>query len=108
MPRAPKPCGRLDCPVRVVGRTYCPEHSKRPASPSSIAARDNRERSRRKEAVDAWVARHGYNCPGWEREPHESMDLTAAHHVAVARGGVSSRLGVLCRSCNSRQALSLG
>lgn len=92
----------------MVGRTYCPEHSKRPASPSSIAARDKREQSRRREAVDAWVARHGYHCPGYEREPHESKDLTAAHSVPVSFGGVSSRLSVLCRSCNSRQALSLG
>lgn len=27
MPRAPKKCGRLDCQVRVVGRTYCEEHT---------------------------------------------------------------------------------
>lgn len=27
MPRAPKKCGKLTCQVRVVGRTYCPEHT---------------------------------------------------------------------------------
>lgn len=108
MPRAPKRCGRTGCETRVVGRTYCPAHSKRPPSPSSIAARDSRERARRREVVDAWVALHGEMCPGWIRPAHPSSDLTAAHSVAVALGGKHSSLSVLCRSCNSRMALSAG
>lgn len=27
MPRAPKKCGKLGCETRVVGTTYCPEHT---------------------------------------------------------------------------------
>lgn len=103
MARAPKKCGRFDCEARVSGATYCDEHRKRPRSPSSIAASDPAERKRRAVAVDRWVQRHGWVCPGYERSAHPSTDLTAAHSTAVARGGTGSSLGVLCRSCNSRQ-----
>jgi len=103
MPRAPKACGRLGCEARVSGRTYCDEHARRPLSPSARAARDPDERARRLEAVTAWVAANGWVCPGWGRAAHESHDLTAAHSMAVALGGVGSHLSVLCRSCNSRQ-----
>lgn len=106
MPRAPKRCGRLDCDTLVTGRTYCDEHAKRPPSPSSIAARDPRERARRAEVVAAHVLTHGWVCPGYERPSHESHDLTAAHSTAVALGGGSSALSVLCRSCNARQGLN--
>ena len=92
----------------MTGRTYCPEHARRPLSKSSLAARDPRERARRKAIVDGWVAANGWVCPGWERPEHASRDLTAAHKTAVAHGGKDSTLGVLCRSCNSRQALSSG
>lgn len=101
MPRAPKPCGKWGC-ENLTDRTYCPEHRRRPYSPSSIAARDPRERARRKAVVDAWVVANGWLCPGYERPAHPSKDLTAAHGTAVARGGRDIK-GVLCRSCNSRQ-----
>jgi hypothetical protein len=105
--RAPKQCGRFGCPELVIARTYCDEHlaeyRARHRSPSSRAADDRTERTRRKQAVDAWVAANGWQCPGWRRDPHPSRDLTAAHAVAVARGGGSGPLTVLCRSCNSRQ-----
>jgi len=87
-----------------MGRTFCPAHARRPLSPSSIAARDPKERFRRAAAVKAHRAYHGDWCPGWEREPHASSDLTAAHALAVANGGTESRLTVLCRSCNARQS----
>ena len=106
MPRAPKRCGREGCEERVVGVTYCPDHARRPPSPSSIAARDPVERARRKAVVDAWVAANGWVCPGWHRNRHPSDDLTAAHAHAVSRGGSAGPISVLCRSCNSRQALS--
>lgn len=108
MPRAPKACGVFGCPERVVGVTYCPAHTKRPPSPSSILARDPAERARRAAVVAAWVVEHGWVCPGWERPPHPSRDLTAAHIRAVARGGGKGPLTVLCRSCNSRQNVSPG
>lgn len=102
--RAPKKCGRQGCEVRVVARTYCPEHSRAPLSPSSRAARDPSERRRRSAVVADWVASHGWTCPGYERPAHASRDLTAAHSVAVSTGGRDSALTVLCRSCNSRQS----
>lgn len=102
MPRAPKKCGEFGCDERVVGRTYCSRHVR--VSPSSRAANLPGERARRAAAVAAWVRVHGWVCPGYERPPHPSRDLTAAHSVAVAHGGVDSELGVLCRSCNSRQS----
>lgn len=102
MPRAPKKCGAAGCEARVVGRTYCALHTV--PSPSSRAdSRVPGERRRRAEAVASWVRVNGWVCPGWERDPHESRDLTAAHSTAVAVGGVRSLLSVLCRSCNSRQ-----
>ena len=104
MPRAPKKCAEWVCDERVVGRTYCAEHVRR--SPSSLSARDPGEQRRRKAAVDAWVAEHGWVCSGWGRAPHPSRDLTAAHSVPVALGGGGSGLGVLCRSCNSHQAMA--
>ena len=90
----------------VTGATYCPAHRRRPLSPSSIAARVPGERERRRVAVAEWVAVHGWLCPGWMRSAHSSKDLTAAHVTAVSRGGGDGPLRVLCRSCNSRQALS--
>lgn len=106
MPRAPKRCGRFGCENRVVGRTYCPEHAKRPQSPSSRTANLPGERARRKKAVVAWVSVNGWVCPGWERPAHPSKDLTAAHSTAVSAGGVDSVLRVLCRRCNARQGVS--
>lgn len=101
MPRAPKQCAHPGCPERVTARTYCNGHTRR--SPSSRAANDRAERTRRAKAVAAWVAINGWVCPGWQRPPHESRDLTAAHAAAVATGGKHSPLTVLCRSCNGAQ-----
>jgi hypothetical protein len=102
VPRAPKKCGVTECDERVVGRSYCRIHSRRPPSPSSIAARSRPEQKRRANVVREWVNQNGWWCPGWRREAHYSRDLTAAHSVAVAFGGTEID-GVLCRSCNSRQ-----
>lgn len=101
MPRAPRKCPAPDCEHRFTGtRNTCPSHG---PSPSSRASWSRPERNRRTEAVAAWVARHGWVCPGYQREQHESRDLTAAHSVAVSQGGQRSALTVLCRACNSRQ-----
>lgn len=64
----------------------------------------NVEKNRRAAAVAAWVAEHGWWCPGYGRTAHESHDLTADHVEAVAAGGdEGGALGVLCRSCNGRK-----
>ena len=94
-------CPEPGCPTLTNGGR-CQRH--RRESPTYLE-RDNAERSRRAAAVAAWVAKHGWVCPGWQRAPHPSHDLTAAHATAVAHGGIHSSLTVLCRSCNSRQGL---
>ena len=84
---------------------YCPEHrpvrrTNRQRRPDYNAA----ERRRRKACVDAHRAVFGDWCPGWQREPHPSADLTADHVVPVAAGGPENGpLRTLCRSCNSRR-----
>ena len=55
------------------------------------------ELSRR--TIEAHVARHGWWCPGWGVEAHESHDLTCDHVV----DGDATRLQVLCRGCNTRK-----
>lgn len=71
-----------------------------------------RERRRRRNAdrriasavVAAWVAEHGWVCPGYLRAQHPSRDLTADHVLPYARGGTNEgERAVLCRACNSRK-----
>ena len=58
--------------------------------------------------VAAHVARFGWVCPGWQRPPHPSHDLTADHRVPLARGGsVADGVDVLCRSCNGAKGAAL-
>lgn len=58
-----------------------------------------------RQAIDAWVAQHGWVCPGYGVPPHPSRDLTAGHPIALANGGavIQPRLIVECRSCGSRR-----
>lgn len=103
MPYLPKGacpvCRRVGCtvhPRRVPGRTWHGQTEYRPLVPG--------ERKAKRRAVEEWVEGHGWVCPGYEREPHESHDLTADHVIPKASGG--DPLGpyqVLCRSCNSRK-----
>lgn len=44
---------------------------------------------------DAWVAEHGWLCPGWrDHQPHPTRDLVVDHR----RDGT---LGILCRAENT-------
>lgn len=96
-------CGALVKP----GVTRCKQHGE--YSPTYRARQSSRaERTRRSDTVSAWVAEHGWLCPGWNREPHESHDMTAAHVTAAKDGGADGELSVLCRSCNSREARADG
>jgi 5-methylcytosine-specific restriction endonuclease McrA len=61
------------------------------------------ERQRRAEAVEAWRRRHGDWCPGWQRPPHATADLTADHVLPRSQGGEGGPLRVLCRACNARR-----
>lgn len=105
MPRAPKACAASGCDERVTGRVYCATHMLPNRSPSDRARSSKAERRRRTLAVAAWVAVNGWMCPGWERPEHPSTDLTAAHSIAVSKGGAESPIFVLCRSCNARQGV---
>jgi 5-methylcytosine-specific restriction protein A len=64
------------------------------------------EQQRRRATVRAWVATHGYVCPGWRRPPHpvdpQRNPLCGDHlHPPGAGGPEHGPLGVLCRRCNS-------
>ena len=102
---AKRPCAHPGCPVLLDKAGRCAKH--RIESPTYLE-RDHAERKRRKAAVDAWVAAHGYTCPGDEAHgPHPSHDLTAEHTTPVEYGGIGSRLTVLCRSANSARRYRL-
>jgi hypothetical protein len=89
----PAPRGRGRCPA--CAKTYERDKSRR-------RRRTPKERQRRQDLIAAHVRVHGWTCPGFEREPHPSTDLTADHLMPVARGGnEEGELRVLCRSCNS-------
>lgn len=54
------------------------------------------------------VEQHGWVCPGWQKPPHASQDLTADHIQPTGRGGaVDGPLRVLCRPCNSARRAEL-
>lgn len=112
-----RPClGLPDQPpcTRLTPATRCPDHARAVEAGHTQAKRARRpyakaELTRRAAAVSAWRAGYGDVCPGWQREPHASTDLTADHRVAVANGGAEDGpLDVLCRSCNSRKGSGRG
>ena len=97
-----RPC--LECGTPTEG-SRCPAHRlPKRRSPSALAARKHPERARRKAVVDAWIAEHGYVCPGWKIPAHPSTDLTADHVVPVSKGGLGGPMTTLCRSCNGRKS----
>ena len=73
--------------------------------------RDAQDRHDRADVVPH-VARHGWHCPGWHREPHPVRpgELAADHPVPLVLGGATlpARPGVLCASCNALKGLSDG
>src|SRR5690349_5203512 len=101
------PC--VDCSTPCTG-TRCRRcwlrTQRRPAAGPKVAREgyDWSERKRRKATVDAWVAEHGWMCPGYGIAAHMVMPgkLSADHVTPVARGGPENGpLAVLCLSCNS-------
>ena len=62
-----------------------------------------RAAARRRATVLAWVAQHGWICPGYHRLPHPSKKLTADHVIPRVVVGEAGPLSVLCRSCNSKK-----
>ncbi|WP_182357764.1 HNH endonuclease [Tomitella gaofuii] len=92
---------------------HCPTHARarearaHGSTPTKVT-RTWAERQRRAGVVESWRKFRGDWCPGFERPPHRSSDLTADHVTPVASGGAADGpLGVLCRSCNSRKGVRL-
>jgi 5-methylcytosine-specific restriction endonuclease McrA len=102
-------CKRPGCAVRVAQPGQCPRHAAqaqrhRARTTPTKRTRDWTEINRRRAAVKAHVAEHGWTCPGYGRPSHPSHDLTADHVTAIARGGrPDGPLAVLCRECNGRK-----
>lgn len=95
------PC--LDCGLPSEG-SRCPGHER-----AHRALRGRAWRTMAKAAIAAHVAEHGYVCPGWQREPHPSTDLTADHGIPLAVGGdpLPAQVTILCRGCNGRKGTTL-
>ncbi|NQV07973.1 HNH endonuclease [bacterium] len=95
MPRRPARA----CPV-CGGRVAADARHRHAPGPAPVPTS---ERRRRVAVVAEHVRLHGLVCPGWNRAPHGSADLTADHIIPRAAGGEHGPLRVLCRSCNSRR-----
>lgn len=102
-----KPCAQPGCP-ELQHDSRCPDHRRddgRYRRQFGSKRAEPRDRARRASAVAQHRAQHGDWCPGYERPPHPSSDLTADHIIEVAAGGDDhGDLQVLCRSCNSTKA----
>lgn len=97
-----RPCLTTGCPRLATTGSYC----------THCTTTRNRQRNARRTHLngdwpkvsrairDAWVAEHGWVCPGYQRGPHPSTDLTVDHITAGTR---DDGLMVLCKSCNSRK-----
>ena len=101
--------------------TVCGVVTSRHASRCAVHARQsNRSRHNALYNTRAWqrlsarvISRHrgqyGNWCPGYGRDPHPAIDLTADHVVPLAAGGAPfdpANVAVLCRSCNSTKGAS--
>ncbi|MBN1629925.1 MAG: HNH endonuclease [Thermoleophilia bacterium] len=100
-PKSPCPvCRRVDCNNPTHRRSRVDDwRERRRRRPYNHA-----ERKLKEETVAAWVGVHGWVCPGYRRDPHPSMDLTADHIIPIVAGGDPlGPMQVLCRSCNARK-----
>ena len=83
---------------------YCYPGPRCPACTQRRKKVRNDDRPIAKAVVAAWVAKHGWVCPGWGRAPHPSRNLTADHVIPLARGGTNNGpRRVLCNPCNARK-----
>ena len=94
-------------PLRPLGRPGFANRSR--WTPDHPVRRTSAWRRLAKRTVEDWVARHGWNCPGWHRPLHPVRpgELTADHPVPLVLGGepLPARPGVLCSGCNARKGL---
>lgn len=88
-----RPC--LDC-GQLTTSTRCPTHDR------NHKAKRNSHTTAARTLVTQWLTTYGPTCPGWQRDPHPSHDLTADHSTPISKGGLPDQ--VLCRSCNARKS----
>lgn len=101
MPRAPKKCGRQGCEVRVVGRTYCPQHAAEAQAPGSWGRGSTRQSRREREQVlAAWPTCYlQYDCC-------TRVSTEDDHVIPLSQGGsddLSNRRGA-CGPCHRRKS----
>lgn len=109
----PRPCLEPDCREVVVGAARCDEHRR-----ARLRARshnpmydDVRWARLRRKLIGRHVKRHGYLCPGWQREPHLARTLSVDHITPDTLGGAKyeeSNLQILCTECNASKGSQVG
>lgn len=84
----------------------CPRHRLR-ADPTSQQQLGTIHKAIKKATVERWVRKHGWICPGWEREEHPVPPggLTGDHIISrKVRPDLAhnpENYAVLCLRCNS-------
>lgn len=103
-----RPC--LDCGTPSP-KTRCPEHARAAENRRHNRLYDEpRWRRLSRKVKQRHIRRHGYMCPGYEREAHLAVTLHADHITPVAHGGApfdESNVQVLCGECNDRKGSRL-
>jgi hypothetical protein len=95
-------------PVR--GSNRCAKHggkawgSNRPSA--SSLGYDSQHAALSVRIREAWVAKNGWVCPGWNRPPHPRRDLALHHIDGNNRNPHPANLTVLCTSCNTAEAVT--
>ena len=106
---ARRPC--LVCGTPSIG-SRCGWHGSRRVS-STARGLDRRHRTITRMVIEAWVARHGWVCPGFDRSPHPVPDgaLTGDHilprstHPHLMHD--INNYQVLCDPCNKHKSNKL-
>jgi HNH endonuclease len=103
---APSPC--LICGVLVDKGPRCPAHRLRRQTPRRSGL-GSAHKLRVDRMIAAWVTRHGWTCPGWQRPPHEVPpgSLVGDHIISrAARPDLETdpqNLQPLCPRCNGKK-----
>lgn len=96
MPRAPKQCGYLGCPVRVRGRTYCVDHTPVAWQGSHTPMSTWAHRKLRTQVLEEEPLCRDCMC---------ARSTDAGHIIPASQGGlyVRDNLKGQCRPCNLAQ-----
>lgn len=103
-----RPCHDCGTPTP---KARCPEHARTVEKRRHNSLYDDpRWRRLSRRVKQRHIRRHGFICPGWQREPHLAASLHADHVVPVAQGGPpfdEANVQVLCGECNDRKGSRL-